>query len=186
MGNHVNGQKKGFVTVSRTSDTPGQTINIDLCFVPAQHALTDKHPAVSGSSGRLVVERTRAPCRQPWPSEVFTDPACAYEDAMRAFVTTANARYAWRDRTHAGESVTRAQQRKSRSIKMLSKTRPRPSILIWTRAVVSTDVNPCAVNWLPWSVLNMVGVPLSSACCSATRQKLPSRLLTAAKQARSD
>lgn len=115
MDTSANSQKKGFVTVSRTSDTPGQTVNVDLCFVPAQHALDQKLPAVSGSSGRLVVERARAPAPPSWPGEVFTNPACAYEDAMHAFVTAANARYAWRDRQPSADaSPTRIHQRQVR------------------------------------------------------------------------
>ena len=82
------------MTVSRTSTTPGQTVNVERCFVPAQHALDQKLPAVSGSSGRRVVERARASGPRSWPGDVFTDLTYAYEDAMRAFVTAANARYA--------------------------------------------------------------------------------------------
>ena len=115
MVTSTTGEKKGFVTVSRRSDTPGQTVNVDLCFVPAQHAPDQKLPAVSGSSGRLVVERTHASCRQPWSGEVFADPTCPYEDAMRAFVTAANTRYAWRERPQSADaSPIRVQQRQLR------------------------------------------------------------------------
>ena len=36
---------------------------------------------------------------------------------------------------------------------------------------VSTSVKALAVNWLPWSLLNMSGVPCSSAASSASTQK---------------
>jgi hypothetical protein len=42
----------------------GQTVNVDLCFVPANHVTELKLPAVSGSSGRLVVERPFSVQRQ--------------------------------------------------------------------------------------------------------------------------
>ena len=52
-----NGEKGGSVNVARTADAPGQALNVDLCFVPATHVDEVKLPAVSGSSGRLVVEQ---------------------------------------------------------------------------------------------------------------------------------
>jgi transposase InsO family protein len=47
-----------------------------------------KLPAVSGSSGRLVVERDAADASgaPTWPGRIFEDPAVAYADAMRTFV----------------------------------------------------------------------------------------------------
>ena len=42
---------------ARTADKPEQSVNIDLCFIPATHEtheVVSKLPAVSGSSGRLV------------------------------------------------------------------------------------------------------------------------------------
>ena len=56
-----------------TSEKPGQTINVDLAFVPTSHEAVAKLPAVSGSSGRLVVERVAdnpEPTPQ-WPGCVF-------------------------------------------------------------------------------------------------------------------
>lgn len=80
-----NSKKKTLLTVARTADTPGQTINIDLCFVPASHAAALKLPAVSGSSGHLVIERSQEAAPQ-YPGRIFEDPVLDYEDAMRAFV----------------------------------------------------------------------------------------------------
>lgn len=44
----------------RIAEEPGQAINFDLCFVPASHEAEVKLPAVSGSSGRMVVEQEDA------------------------------------------------------------------------------------------------------------------------------
>jgi transposase InsO family protein len=56
--------------------------------VPATHEVTSKLPAVSGSSGRLIVERRQAETDQDqWPGRVFEDPKLSYEEAMLGFVT---------------------------------------------------------------------------------------------------
>lgn len=61
---------------------------MDLCFVPATHEVTIKLPAVSGSSGRLIVERAAAETpERTWPGQVFENPELSYEEAMRDFVT---------------------------------------------------------------------------------------------------
>lgn len=49
----------------RCAGPPGQALNVDLCFVPEQHVAQEKLPAVSGSSGHLVVERIRATGEEP-------------------------------------------------------------------------------------------------------------------------
>lgn len=72
---------------SRTAEEPGQTVNVDLCFVPATHALAHKLPAVSGSSGRLVIEAPVDPTALPsYPGRIFEDAALSYAEAMQAFV----------------------------------------------------------------------------------------------------
>jgi transposase InsO family protein len=61
--------------------------------VPATHAVSVKLPAVSGSSGRLIVERP--PSKDnigAWPGRIFENLELPYADAMLAFVTTAQAR----------------------------------------------------------------------------------------------
>ncbi len=76
-------------TCARTADFPEQTVNVDICFVPATHEVVAKLPAVSGSSGRLVVERTldKAAKEQPqWPGRIFEDQNLTYEEAMTSFV----------------------------------------------------------------------------------------------------
>ena len=71
---------------------PGQTVNVDLCFVPATHETADKLPGVSGSSGRLVLTH-RPPAAGPptWPGQVFEDAAGDYGEAMQAFVAASAA-----------------------------------------------------------------------------------------------
>jgi transposase InsO family protein len=66
---------------------PGQALNVDLCFVPVSHAADVKLPAVSGSSGHLVVERLKEPGQEPdYPGKVFADPELDYAEAVQAFV----------------------------------------------------------------------------------------------------
>ncbi len=56
-------------------------------------------------------------------------------------------------------------------MKTLSTHRPRPSIEMRTPAAVSVPVKAALVNWLPWSVLKMSGVPKrASASSSALTQ----------------
>ncbi len=99
MDTHATSEKKGFVTVSRTADTPGQTVNVDLCFVPAHHAPDQKLPAVSGSSGRLVVERqATAATSRTWLGQIFADPNLGYEAAMQRFARASHQRF--QDRKH--------------------------------------------------------------------------------------
>ena len=73
--------------MSRTADYPGQALNVDLLFVPASHQVDSKLPAVSGSSGHLVIERLGEPGKEPdYPGKVFSDPDVSYAEAMQAFV----------------------------------------------------------------------------------------------------
>ena len=82
-------EKRGPSGVARTADRPGQTANVDLCFVPATHEAAQTLPGVSGSSGRLVLTH-RPPAASPpaWPGQVFEDAAGDYATAMQAFVGT--------------------------------------------------------------------------------------------------
>jgi hypothetical protein len=54
------GQENG----ARTAEKPGQALNIDLCFVLVSHETEVKLPAVSGSSGRLVIEQPKDPTQE--------------------------------------------------------------------------------------------------------------------------
>jgi transposase InsO family protein len=78
--------KKGLTFPVRTAEQPGQALNADLCFVPATHPAASHLPAVSGSSGRLVVASAR-PDRPPsHPGQLFAEPDRPYAEAMHAFV----------------------------------------------------------------------------------------------------
>lgn len=72
--------------MSRTADYPGQALNVDLLFVPACHQVDIKLPAVSGSSGHLVIERIDDSEHEPdYPGKVFSNPDLSYAEAMQAF-----------------------------------------------------------------------------------------------------
>jgi len=63
-------------------------VNVDLCFVPARHAAEVKLPAVSGSSGRLVIEQP-AGVDEPheYPGCIFADASLDDTAAMLGYVT---------------------------------------------------------------------------------------------------
>jgi transposase InsO family protein len=72
---------------------PGQTLNVDLCFVPAEHQAEIKLPAVSGSSGRLVVEQPASQKGEAdYPGKVFADETLSYSEAMLKFVAASQAK----------------------------------------------------------------------------------------------
>jgi transposase InsO family protein len=60
---------------------------VDLCFVPVEHERQEKLPAVSGSSGHLVIERRVSEGeRRVWPGQVFADPELSFEAMMSQYV----------------------------------------------------------------------------------------------------
>jgi hypothetical protein len=61
-------------------------VNVDLCFVPATHAVDEIVPAVSGSSGRLIVRRPVPVGERSWPGRVFAQTELSYPEAMDHFV----------------------------------------------------------------------------------------------------
>jgi transposase InsO family protein len=65
---------------------------VDLCFVPATHEAREKIPAVSGSSGRLVVVRAKEEKETEWPGRIFEDEQLSYEEAMLKFVAASQAK----------------------------------------------------------------------------------------------
>lgn len=80
-------KKNGIDSINRTADIPGQTLNVDLAFVPFSHAADLKLPAVSGSSGHLVIERLKEEGQEPdYPGKVFTNSEMDYAEVMQAFV----------------------------------------------------------------------------------------------------
>lgn len=62
-------------------------MNVDLCFVPATHQGAEAVPAVSGSSGKLVVSGPKeAAGQRNWPGQVFARSDLSYPAAMDQFV----------------------------------------------------------------------------------------------------
>jgi len=63
-------------------------VNVDLCYIPVAHSAESKLPAVSGSSGHLVVEHiAEGPTESPtWPGKVFADETREYGSAMEQYV----------------------------------------------------------------------------------------------------
>ena len=96
--------------MTRTADHPGQTVNSDRCFVPTTRTVDQAIPAVSGSSGRLIVTRPPSARIAPFLGEVFADQGQQYADQMRAYTAAANRRYAWRTKG-APPADPRRQQR---------------------------------------------------------------------------
>lgn len=87
------GGKRNREVVVRTAEQPGQAVNIDLCFVPEEHLAQEKLPAVSGSSGHLIVEHLQSPGEEAhWPGQVFAEAGLDYVEAMGQYA------FATRDR----------------------------------------------------------------------------------------
>lgn len=79
-------RKKGVIEAGgRSAEQAGQTVNVDLCFVPVEHVGPTKLPAVSGSSGHLVVERCPSPDAPVWPGQVFGQDGQEYAAAMQQY-----------------------------------------------------------------------------------------------------
>ena len=63
-------------------------MNVDLCFVPAMHQAQVKLPAVSGSSGKLVVQHPKVDVAEAeYPGMVFANLDLDYAQAMTEFVS---------------------------------------------------------------------------------------------------
>jgi hypothetical protein len=87
------GGKRNPEPVVRTAEQPGQAINVDLCFVPEQHIAEEKLPAVSGSSGHLVVERIHPIDEEPhWPGQIFAKEELDFAEAMRQYAQATQGR----------------------------------------------------------------------------------------------
>lgn len=109
----VRGEKGDLEPEVRTAEQPGQALNIDLCFVPEQHEAQKKLPAVSGSSGHLVIERVVEAAERPrWPGQVFGEADRTYEAAMQQYVQATQDRqvHARTPRTPQVEASTRWRQ----------------------------------------------------------------------------
>jgi hypothetical protein len=67
-------------------------VNVDLCFVPATHQESEALPAVSGSSGRLIVSPPKeALAERTWPGRVFEQADRSYREAMDEFIAAREA-----------------------------------------------------------------------------------------------
>jgi transposase InsO family protein len=108
-------KKCTFKTINRTAEEPGQTLNADLCFVPASHSAEIKLPAVSGSSGHLVIERPKDEEPQ-YPGRIFEDPDLEYAEAMHAFVE-ASAHPVETSEVHPGEDQKLSQKAEIRQLR---------------------------------------------------------------------
>jgi len=107
-----NHPKKESQSISRTAEEPGQTLNIDLCFVPVEHQAEIKLPAVSGSSGRLVVEQRVSPKAEPdYPGQVFADETLSYSDAMLKFVAASQAQAEPKEQADRDKADLKAQKK---------------------------------------------------------------------------
>lgn len=72
----------------RHAEKEGETVNIDLCFVPATHTTAEQLPMVSGSSGKLKITKTPANGQErTWPGQIFNDVQLSYEEAMDKYVS---------------------------------------------------------------------------------------------------
>lgn len=99
--NAVWGKKRKREVVVRTAEQPGQAVNIDLCFVPEEHAAQEKLPAVSGSSGHLIVEHLHPPGEEAhWPGQVFGEAGLDYVEAMRQYAQATRDRLVRRKSEH--------------------------------------------------------------------------------------
>jgi transposase InsO family protein len=104
------GGKRNREVVARTSAQPGQAINVDLCFVPEEHVAQEKLPAVSGSSGHLVIERLDPPGEEAhWPGQIFAETDLDYVEAMCQYAQATRERLVRRPSEHipALEEATR-------------------------------------------------------------------------------
>ena len=154
---------------SRTAAEPGQTVNVDLCFVPATHELARKLPAVSGSSGRLVIEAPVDPTAPPtYPGRIFEDPALSYAEAMQAFV--AASRLAAADRPALGDAPAAVPPPSPG-------TPPAPSSVAASAALTGplADTNPPPAEPRPESGAPPAAAPCADAPPAATSIKARTR-----------
>jgi transposase InsO family protein len=86
MGDTADGKKKKGQAVGRHAEQGGQAVNVDLCFVPWEHCTEGWLPAVSGSSGHLVVERQAEGSQERhWPGQIFEQAELSFVEAMQCY-----------------------------------------------------------------------------------------------------
>lgn len=87
-------KKASSQAVVRYAEQPGQALNVDLCFVPWEHVDEGRLPAVSGSSGHLVVEhRPEERETQDWPGQLFQQADLPYDSAMQQYAQRTRDRF---------------------------------------------------------------------------------------------
>ena len=75
--------------------------------MPLSHDDAGKLPAVSGSSGHLVIEQPKEPSQAgQWPGQVFADESKDYKEAMLAFVAASRAQSAPEKRDNSSPEPT--------------------------------------------------------------------------------
>jgi len=103
------------VSGARHAPEPNQTVNADLCFVPAMHPLPEALPAVSGSSGRLIVTPSKqTEAERAWPGQTFAVAGQSYPEAMDRFVAARRAAAAAQPVAAATESPGAADRKAAR------------------------------------------------------------------------
>ena len=84
--------------------------------MPATHEPASVLPAVSGSSGRLVVSQPKPTAEAPhYPGRVFEDASLSYPDAMAAYVAASRATATQSDAPAASEGNSKAQRQAARA-----------------------------------------------------------------------
>lgn len=86
---------------------------MDICFVPVEHERQEKLPAVSGSSGHLVIERLASEGERPvWPGQVFGEAELSFEAMMQQYVQKIQDRLVFRHRPSQPKRVEPSHWRK--------------------------------------------------------------------------
>lgn len=94
---------------------PNQAVNVDLCFVPATHQVAEAVPAVSGSSGRLIISAPKETlAERTWPGRVFEREDLSYPEAMDRFIAAREAVAASATTSTSAEADLEAKRRASR------------------------------------------------------------------------
>lgn len=82
--------------------------------MPASHETAEKLPAVSGSSGRLVIEQAKEPdAERQWPGQVFADEDLDYQEAMLAFVAASREQPAAASRDDSSPEPTLKEEKRA-------------------------------------------------------------------------
>lgn len=76
-----------------------------------------KLPAVSGSSGKLVIERTSDEAEEKWhPGQIFAQPAISYKEAMNQFVADSQLETSQVEVTPSPQATARAHKKAEKKV----------------------------------------------------------------------